>query len=748
MQNSDMVFLLGGRDLEMCAIKRMLKKHGVKFIDKNLEWGAKISAYKSELEQFKNQTIYAVELENDLNIKNGNVVFIDHHNDNSDKPSSIEQVAVILNHKLSRFEYAVALNDKGYIDALMKEGFGTADIERIRRLDILCQSISKQEKEAAENAELKRINYFNYEHFSPLCDRIFFEKPWMEFIVYNDRLTMFYGFDMEDLQNYLEKIGIKADFWGGGKRGFLGVNKKIDKNVLKRVLMAVGKPVSTHTFMFPFVIKDYDKFKDALNKCEFGEWREAKTELNSAELYNEFSYFYPHIRKVLFPRTGKNSLSETKELIAEEGSVYKIKMEKEENEFSLTLEKLTLYVFDKSIGILSFHLKNYEYDENEILKINDFGRRIYPQFLGKDEDDFVKATKNAFLADRIELNINGHTVIEKFSDFKSLDGEIARLDRVESKMIPSFIKKIVGDAVLPIIDDRMFVVSFYLDEKKRVLDRLKKFDNGDYGYVNDDWWYKFLFVDGKDKSCANRVFCKEVVKKSTYDRWIDWGTLWGITRYSFVGISSGGLYMEHANSVYFDMVVLLLSYKAYLVYLNTQVQDIVAKINGKEGSSLKDISNDSKKVYEKYLSFLNGIYFKEVTPQDQGIEMYRKAFYVMNIENMLKDFDREIEELDDYIDFRVEDERNQKLDKLNELGYLLLPPSLIAGILGMNVGNFSKCNNFLGVGLGIFALILSFVAGCLGLKQNKCTKLSGLILFLISFVIVILLSFGCFYFSG
>ncbi|WP_156919074.1 hypothetical protein [Hippea sp. KM1] len=742
-----MVFLLGGRDLEMCAIKRILKKHGVKFIDKNLEWGAKISAYKSELEQFKNQTIYAVELENDLNIKNGNVVFIDHHNDNSDKPSSIEQVAVILNHKLSRFEYAVALNDKAYIKALMNEGFGMADIERIRRLDRLCQGVSEQEEEASKSVELKRIIYFNYERFSPLCDRIFFEKPWMEFIVYNDRLAMFYGFDVEDLQNYLEKIGIKADFWGGGERGFLGVNKKIDKNVLKRVLMAVGRPVSTHTFMFPFVIKDYDKFRDALNKCEFGEWREAKTELNSAGLYNEFSYFYPHIRKVLFPRTGENSLSETKELIAEEGSVYKIKikMKKEENEFSLILEKLTLYVFDKSIGILSFHLKNYEYNENEILKINDFGRRIYPQFLKKN-NDFVEAAKDAFLADRIELKINGHTVVEDFSNFKSLDGEIAKLDRVESKMIPSFIKKIVGDAVLPIIDDRMFVVSFHLDEKKRVLNRLMKFDSGEYGYVDDDWWYKFLFVDGKDKSCANRVFCKEVVKESTYDRWIDWGTLWGITRYSFVGISSADFIMEHANSMYFDMVILLLSYKAYLVYLNTQVQKMVQLISEKE--SFDNISEEAKGIYEKYLSFLNGIYFKEITPQDQGIEIYRKAFAVMGIEGLLKDFDREIEELNNYINFRVESKRNMELDSLNKLGYLLLPPSLIAGILGMNVGNFDKCNNFLGIVLGIFALVLSFVAGFLGLKQGKYTKLSGLILFLISFAIVILLSFGCFYFSG
>lgn len=724
VQNVSMVFLLGGKDLEMCAIKRILKKHGVRFIDKNLKWGVKISEYKHELEQFKHETIYAVELENDLNIKSDNVVFIDHHNDNANKPSSIEQVAEILNHKLSRFEYAVALNDKGYIKALEKAGFSTADIKRIRKLDKQCQCVSYQEEEAAKKAELKRINYFNYEHFSPLSDRIFFEKPWKEFIVYNDNLTMFYGFDIGKLKNYLGKIGINADFSGGGDNGFLGVNRKISEDILGEILMTVGRPVSTHIFMFPFVIVDYDKFEKALDDSEIKGWQNARINLSSPELYNEFSYFYPHIRRVLFPKLKDNSsretkdsqkledntLSKTKELIAKEGSVYTIKI-KDGSEFSLTLEKLTFYVFNENIGILSFHLKNYEYDAYEILKINDFGRRIYPQFLGKDN---IEDTKGNFLADRIELNINGHTVVEDFSDFKSLDGEVSDLDKVESKMIPSFIRKIVGDKVSPIIDDRMFVVSFYLDEKKRVLNRLKEFDNNEYGYIDDDWWYKFLFVDGKSRSCANKVFCKNVVKESTYDRWIEFGTLWGVTRYSFVGISDWDLMMEHANSVYFDMVVLLLTYRAYLVYLNEQVQKIVQLINKK--GDFNNISDEAKKVYEKYLSFLNGIYFKEVTPQDQGIEMYKKAFSVMNIENMLKDFDREIEELDNYIDFRVENKRNRKLDSLNKLGYLLLPPSLIAGILGMNVGNFDKSRH--GLFWGFIALLLAFFAGIVHIMEK------------------------------
>ena len=72
--------------------------------NKNLSWGAKLSFYKDELEKYKNDesiTIYGIELEKDIEISN-DYIEIDHHGKNDDKPSSLEQIAKILNIDLTK----------------------------------------------------------------------------------------------------------------------------------------------------------------------------------------------------------------------------------------------------------------------------------------------------------------------------------------------------------------------------------------------------------------------------------------------------------------------------------------------------------------------------------------------------------------------------------------------------------------------------------------------------------------------
>jgi purine-cytosine permease-like protein len=54
---------------------------------------------------------------------------------------------------------------------------------------------------------------------------------------------------------------------------------------------------------------------------------------------------------------------------------------------------------------------------------------------------------------------------------------------------------------------------------------------------------------------------------------------------------------------------------------------------------------------------------------------------------------------------KEENERNTQLEKLNKLGTLFLPPALIAGIFGMNIGNFSS--TFLSFIFGFLSIIIS-----------------------------------------
>ena len=706
------VFLLGGCDLEMCVIKRLLEKYNKKFYDKNLKWGAKLSSYKEEIKNHQNDTIYAIELENDLNLKN--IVLIDHHNENSSNLSSLEQTAKILNHKLNKFEKMVSVNDSRYIDGMIEKRFKLKDIKKIRHLDRKCQGVSKEEEEKAKKIELKRIMEVDLEHFSPLNDRIFFEKGWKKYIIFNDKLTMFYGFDIESLKRILKKEGIEEFFYGGGERGFLGVERKLDKKFLKRIF-ELKDIISHHIFMFPFVIEK-EKRRDYEKILKEKGWKEKKFNVDVLT-YNEAVYFYKHVRDVLFGLEEHNSLKIYE--INKEGK-YIIQL-KNNKIYELEIEKLSLRVFNNSIGILSFHLNNNEYNAPyDILKINEYGRRIFPQFL--DKNDFIETTKNSFLADKITLIFDNDKIEENFSKFSD-DEKLKKLNLkdIDKELIPEFITKFVGNDIKIILDDRMFVVSFYLDTSKKVLNNLTSFDNGknEYGYVNNDWWYQYVFVDGNSKTCQSKIMCKRLIKYSTYDRWVDYGTLWGISRYSFVGIGTWDLMIIHTKTIYFQIMNLLLLYRAMLVYFSDEVQDIVENIRNDKTNKKENIRDKSKQLYGDYLKFLNGLYFKEVTAQEQGIELYKKALKIMEIEEYIKDFDREISELDNYIEIEVEKERNEELDKLNKIATIFLPPTFIASFMGMNVGSFSDYEEVKFLLVVIFMFLSMIVSEMIFLRKDR-----------------------------
>ena len=85
-----------------------------------------------------------------------------------------------------------------------------------------------------------------------------------------------------------------------------------------------------------------------------------------------------------------------------------------------------------------------------------------------------------------------------------------------------------------------------------------------------------------------------------------------------------------------------------------------------------------------YIRFINQIYFRSVTTQDQGIELYEMISKQFDTGHQIKALDGEIDELNRYIDLKINDKRNENGELLNKLAAIFLPPSLIVGIFGMN----------------------------------------------------------------
>ena len=236
-------FLLGGYDLEMLTIKQMVEgKDDCTILDKHLQWdNARLSAYKDELSQLDGyHNIYGIELQEDIPFPK-NYHRIDHHNDWTDKPSSLEQVAEVLGIELTHYQQLVAANDKGYIPAMKALGASKEEIDDIRRKDRAAQGVTDEDEVLAEKAIAENLHIYKgisvvkafSSRFSTICDRLY---PYQRLLIYTDTEWMFYGEGAARLVSlFAEDISKKKVFHGGGANGYIGaVQYAFDKTEIRK----------------------------------------------------------------------------------------------------------------------------------------------------------------------------------------------------------------------------------------------------------------------------------------------------------------------------------------------------------------------------------------------------------------------------------------------------------------------------------------------------------------------------------
>ena len=499
---------------------------------------------------------------------------------------------------------------------------------------------------------------------------------------------------------------------------------------------------SYHNFMFPFrfdfikkgIVDRHEYYKNHsfddrvkidlsfYNMLKKDNWEYSK--FNIEENYNEFAYFHDFVKDSLYNinecfKEGATSWFFNKNF---KKAYFEFSIKKDEDDknkdvktykFKFLINSISLRIFDTGIGILSFDFDNNEYSQKEeILKINEFGRRIYPQFL--DNKKSTTAVKGAFLADSICISIDN----EKFEeDFNKLDlNKIKIGDHILSLLGKHTFTQNLNDKnkylIQHIIDDRMFVVSWYNNEE--IVNEWKNtqkdmLESSCHKYEENDFWYQYVFIDGKDKTVQNPTMQKDLIKKATYDRWVGNGTLFGITRYSFVCLSDDSYFSKeilrlHMKSMYFQMFTIILTLRATILRFSDEI------------TAISDIDENDKKLeervrnlYKNYLRFKNKIYFRELTAQDQGIELYEKALEITKIEKEINDLANEINALHTYVNIITEKETNEKMNKLTEMGAVFLPATLVVGFFGMNTFPDKLINNPTGLFLSVIIMILSIV---------------------------------------
>lgn len=480
---------------------------------------------------------------------------------------------------------------------------------------------------------------------------------------------------------------------------------------------------SYHIFHYPFRWSIEQKNEALLSEqinldniifSKYSMWeRVQKPDANDAEdVYNEKNYYFKFVHNILYDsETSTLNLIrhyERKESKIKDNVTYKIKVKGRDKPYILKVDAININFYSTGIGVMSFFLANNIKEQSapqDVLNINQYGRRIMPPFIG---DLNLRSEIAEYIS--IEGLEGNKTYFEDFNDYKSSD----------SWKPASFINMLINEIATnitcePVIDDRMFVCSWY---KNDIL--TETFTNNANAYLENEefsnFWYKYVFVDGGSLTCQNNEMQKKFLTEQTYSRWQKWSSLYGMSRYSMVYLTSNtvpGYLLKYFTTIYSRMIELVLVQRASILRFSYEVTQ-VSTLKTQKTNILAERVNS---LYKEYIQFLNQIYFREITAQDQGIELYTMFQKTLDLDNYIKDLDGEIEELHNYISIKIESKRSRNGEWLNKLATIFLPATLITGIFGMNP--FTEDSKVLSFVIQFIAIIVFTIASIIYINRKS-----------------------------
>lgn len=457
--------------------------------------------------------------------------------------------------------------------------------------------------------------------------------------------------------------------------------------------------ISYHIFMFPFSLKSEWGHKEIDTMLKNASWERKQFHYEEGDFASNFSeqgYFYDFCSGAIFDDpTSLNRVLSTYQLPTSEGDTYTININKygKKRSYTLAVDKIELNIYDEKAAILSFHLDNNSYqDVQDILYINDYGRRIYPQYLANDDRGEIdlQKTRNSFLAESIGLSLDRKPVYE--DDFSGYARKI-----IPPYTMPSYIKGLLPEDMHDcrwLLDDRMYVISYF--SSPEFAKRMREGYGAEGKWLDKqrpEWdWYQYVFIDNDDPTCQDEKMFRELVTNATYSRWnnvvgeIEYQVFYGVSRYSFcclTGTDYIGL-SRHVKTMYYRMASLVLAQRVLSLYYSREISEISKELD-EDKLSNKQLRKRVNTLNRDYLRFVNNIYFREVTPQDQGIELYDLMQKQMNIKRDEEGLSTEVEQLYHYVTMTNDEQRNIETERLAIIATLFLVPTLLTGIWGMNL---------------------------------------------------------------
>ncbi len=527
---------------------------------------------------------------------------------------------------------------------------------------------------------------------------------------------------------------------------------------------------SYHTFIFPFIWEGRGKhrvpldeflslFKDNVNWVNVDMPDEHHITPNPQILskkdallfYKEYQYFHPYARKAIygFAEDIVTNFSFRPHDIRNLAHYYIERTdEKGWRKYDLLINAIKLKIFNTGVALFILECENhgtgfkrddetkeeipYSQDNLDAVKeINDYGRRVTLPFI-------PIPLNSSITADRLTLDVKGVGIF--VSDFREFAESIGSLDNFEHVLslthFCDFIKNILSFGsdcrftsklseekntyyIYPALDDRMFVACYIKDTSAFEPFRRRKDDNTLSCLESERYsksLHELIAIDSPNNCCTqDPLLRKKYLEEHMYCRWIDWGTLITYTNQSLINLTTSGApeYLDdNFLTQYVQMCCLVLVQRASIINFQRQTSAISAKVEERGRQIKLSTVSEIMKLQERFVAFQNQLSFTEVTPQDQGIEIYDKLMEFCFIEKEITSLKEQLQCLCDAA--------NTSLDyNFNKYALIFAVPTLFSDVLltlvdlFYNVINPAPCasaNILDGVKLGLFGITAVLVA--------------------------------------
>lgn len=340
-------------------------------------------------------------------------------------------------------------------------------------------------------------------------------------------------------------------------------------------------------------------------------------------------------------------------------------------------------------GFLIIAADNYYYEDLESIRaINQYSRRIYDPFLTPVlyyrespyditlSDQSLTEVTSPIAEPRDDFSVGKVKVKSAIKDlFHSFFGQNILL-------FPQGFREKNDKQLLEInriLDDRMFVLSDYQLEKsdfdelslaiRETSDpQFQKFCQASDGdgqlelvYNQQKRLYSYIYIDNGDSTCQTARAIVPLLQRSIYDRWLDYGTIYGVTQHSMIMLTTKGVpdfLLTYFYTEYLEMILFVLTQRVRILSFSSDA-----------GERAKNSENTDAilQLQKRYVIFKNQFLLPELSSQEQAMELYQmiqENFFILSQKEILDDQITSLYEISQAESAVEERKRDEKLNMI------------------------------------------------------------------------------------